>query len=540
MDTSVSTGASRIAERLALAGIKHAYGIPGGEVLALVEALNAAGIETVLTKHENAAGFMAEGAWHASGKPGLFYATLGPGVANAVNVVANAFQDRVPLIFLTGCVDATDAETYTHQVFDHQALLRPIVKASFRATAETADLVIDKALIIALSGRPGPVHVDVPIGVAEGAAPTKPLTITPQRAPSQPAPSALLDAAKLLIKNAKMPLVIAGLDVMNQNAASDLLAFCEALQAPLISTYKAKGLVSEEHPLSLGAAGLSPKADKLLLPLIEQADVIILAGYDPIEMRVNWRNPWPSHKPVIDLVAESMPHGMHSFSHQFVGDVGATMRELMPPSKASRFVWKGDEPKAARGALKAAFTPATSWGPAAVFKTLRDVMPKDTVATADSGAHRILVSQMWTSYHPRAMLQSTALCTMGCALPLAMGHKHARPDVPVIAFVGDAGFEMGLGELATLRDLKLPVIICVLVDESLGLIEIKQRATQRPNAAVDFGGTDFPAVTTAMGGHGVWIDDAKALRLEALAALQRKSFTVLACRIGRRAYDGLF
>jgi acetolactate synthase I/II/III large subunit len=106
--------------------------------------------------------------------------------------------------------------------------------------------------------------------------------------------------------------------------------------------------------------------------------------------------------------------------------------------------------------------------------------------------------------------------------------------------VGDAGLEMGLGELATLRDLKLPLIICVLVDESLALIELKQRATQRPNAAVDFGGTDFPAVARAMGGHSVWIDDAATLRREAKAALSRETFTLLACRIDRRAYDGTF
>jgi acetolactate synthase I/II/III large subunit len=128
---------------------------------------------------------------------------------------------------------------------------------------------------------------------------------------------------------------------------------------------------------------------------------------------------------------------------------------------------------------------------------------------------------------------------MGCAVPIAAGFKLARPDVPVIAFVGDAGLEMGLGELATLRDLGIPLLICVLVDESLALIELKQRAMQRPAAAVDFGGSDFPAIAAALGGHGVWIDDAEALASEAGLALGRSTFTVLACRIGKRAYDGL-
>ena len=537
-------GADRIAQRLAKAGVRYAFGIPGGEVLAVVEALNAAGLETILTKHENAAGFMAEGVWHATGLPGVFYATLGPGVANAVNVVANAMQDRVPLIFLTGCVDTADAETYTHQVLDHQALLRPIVKASFRATRETADLVVDKALTIALSGRPGPVHIDIPITVAEGEAPDTPLVVSPLPAPSMPAEGADLLAASKLLAHAKRPLVIAGLDAVNQNAGKALLRFCEQYNAPLITTYKAKGIIPETNVLALGAAGLSPKADKLLMPLVEAADVIVLAGYDPIEMRVNWRHPWPADKAVIDIVAEAMPHGMHSSRHLFVGDVGATLHSLSAHGKPHAETWVSHQPAVVKAALGAAFRPnaqpTPSWGPGVVFETLRAVMPKDTVATADSGAHRILVSQMWTSHHPRAMLQSSALCTMGCAVPLAMGHKLARPETPVIAFVGDAGLEMGLGELATLRDLNLAVIICVLVDQSLALIELKQRATQRPNAAVDFGGTDFPAVATAMGGHGVWIDDRATLEAEAQAALSRGGFTVLACRINRRAYDGAF
>ena len=165
------TGAHIIATKLKQAGCKRAFGIPGGEVLAILTGLDEVGIDFHLTKHENAAGFMAEGAWHAeeagSRAPGILVATVGPGVSNAVNVIANAMQDRVPLIFLTGCVDTAVAETYTHQIFDHQAILRPIVKATFRASAGTVGVMMEKALSIAMDGQPGPVHVDVPISVAE-------------------------------------------------------------------------------------------------------------------------------------------------------------------------------------------------------------------------------------------------------------------------------------------------------------------------------------------------------------------------------------
>lgn len=534
---TITTGADLIARGLAQAGIRHAFGIPGGEVLALVEALSAAGIEPVLVKHENAAGFMAEGVWHATGAPGLFYATLGPGVANAANVVANALQDRVPLIFITGCVDAAEAESYTHQVFDHQALLRPIVKASFRATAETAALVVEKALAIALSGRPGPVHIDVPISVAEGPAKASMRPPAPLPLPVRPAEGHGLEAARGALANAERPLIIAGLDVVNQGAADVVADFARDRDIPVITTYKAKGVLPESDPLSLGGAGLSPKADKLLLPLVKAADMIVLAGYDPIEMRLNWRDPFSPGTQIIDIVAEAMPHGVHRSDHLIVGDIAASLSGLsVAPAKSH--VWPGGEPTAAREALRDSFASSAAWGPDVVFETVRAATPADTVITIDPGAHRILLSQIWQTDIPHAILQSTGLCTMGCAVPLALGYKLAAPATPVVAFVGDAGLEMGLGELATARELGLPVVIVVLVDQSLALIEMKQRSSRRPNAAVDFSGTDFPAVAQALGGAGRWVDDAGTLEREVEAALSRTAFTVLACRIARRAYDG--
>jgi acetolactate synthase I/II/III large subunit len=535
--TDSKTGADQLAQALAEAGIRHAFGIPGGEVLAFVQALNTAGIATHLVRHENAGGFMAEGVWHGSKAPGLLYATLGPGVANAVNVIANAEQDRVPLIFVTGAVDTEDGERYTHQVFDHQALLRPIVKGSFKATRETCRLVAQKAISLALSGRPGPVHIDLPISVAEGAAGKEPAYHQPAPSPMRPAEGPDLNAARTLVAKAARPIILAGLDVVNQHAGPALLRFAEALNAPVITTYKAKGVIDEDHLLVISAAGLSPKADRHLLPIFAEADLIILAGYDPIEMRANWKNPWPLDKPVIDISAEMKLHGMHAAQMSFIGDVGATLEALMPPGKQPVAAsWA----ESTRQKVREAFEPVRAWGPEVVFATLRKVMPKDAVATVDSGAHRILLSQTWVCHQTRGTLQSTGLCTMACAVPLAAGYKMARRDTPVIAFVGDAGLEMGLGELATLRDLDLPILICVLVDDSLSLIEMKQRSSQRPNSSVDFGSTDYPALARALGGHGVWIEDAKTLAKEAETALSRPSFTLLACRIGRRAYDGLF
>ena len=156
----MANAAELIAKRLYQAGVRKAFGIPGGEVLTLVKALDEQGIEFVMTKHENAAGFMAEGTYHATGVPAVLVATVGPGVANAINFIANAQQDKVPVIYLTGRVDAAEAVTYTHQVFDHAALLKPITKATLEVTDGAVEEIIDKAVSIAMDEPPGPVHVD--------------------------------------------------------------------------------------------------------------------------------------------------------------------------------------------------------------------------------------------------------------------------------------------------------------------------------------------------------------------------------------------
>jgi acetolactate synthase-1/2/3 large subunit len=533
--TAEPTGADIIASRLKAAGATHAFGIPGGEVLALVDALGRAGIRFELARHENAAGFMAEGLWHVTGAVPVLVATLGPGVSNAVTAVAHAQQDRVPLLFITGCVDQALAESYTHQVFDHQALLRPIVKASFRAAPGTEALVIDKALAIARSGRPGPVHIDLPIAVAEARAKPSPAAAVMAPAASIPAD---LEAARVMLAAARRPLVLAGLDLVNENAADALRRFLDRTGAPLLTTYKGKGLVSEDDPRVIGGVGLSPKADALVRPLIEAADLIVLAGYDPIEMRQGWRHPWPADKPVIDIVAQALPHGMHSATLLLEGQVGSILERLgegLPPAAT----WPDREPARTRADLRATFAAPSAWGPHAVFDTLRAVAPHATIATADSGAHRILLSQVWSCDGPRRLLQSTGLCTMGCALPLATGAALGSGQ-PTLCFVGDAGLEMVLGELATLRDLALPVVVVVLVDQSLGLIALKQKQMGLARAGVDFGASDFVAVAQAFGGHGATISDAATLAREATDAFARPGFSLLACRIDAAAYEGAF
>ena len=328
-----TTGADIIGTVLKQAGATHVFGIPGGEVLALMQGLDAAGLRFVLVKHENAGGFMAEGLWHMTGALPVLLATLGPGVANAVNVVANAMQDRVPLVFLTGCVDAAEAKTYTHQVFDHQALLRPVVKGSFRLEAGSVSAVMAEAIALARSGQPGPVHVDVPIGVAEGLATELPLPPAPPVPPQSPDATALAAALRALAA-ARRPLALAGVDAVNEGLGPLITAFCRDHAIPLITTYKGKGLMDEADPLCLGGAGLSPRADAILMPLMARADCMVLIGYDPIEMRIGWRDPWRAGQTVIDLVPAPRNHGMHRAQHVLIGGLAESLtalRHAAPP-----------------------------------------------------------------------------------------------------------------------------------------------------------------------------------------------------------------
>jgi len=526
-----------IAQRLYAAGCRHAFGIPGGEVLTLMNALKQAGLDFILTKHENNAGFMAEGTHHITGAPGVLLATIGPGVANAVNFVANAYQDQVPLIYLTGCIDADEAVTFTHQVFDHSALMKPITKASFTATAGAIDAIIDKAVAVAMDDRPGPVHIDIPISVANAEFDGNPRPARTKPSPAAPAEGPNLDAARKALGEAERPLMIAGIDVLHHGAADSVATFAHQFRVPLITTYKAKGVLSEDDPLALGGAGLSPRADTILQPLLGESDLIILAGYDPIEMRASWVEPWSADANVIEISALPNTHYVHQARLSFIGDIGAGL-EVLADGVEPRETWTGGQASAARAAHKEAYGANGEWGPEAIVETARRALPRDGIATADTGAHRILLSQGWECYGPRTLLQSSALCTMGVALPLAMGVKLADPARVVIAFTGDAGLEMVLGELATLRDLKMPVAVVVFVDESLALIELKQRNSGFDNLGVDFGATDFPAVANAMGGHGVTAADTDTLAAELEAAFGRNTFSLIACPIGAKAYDG--
>jgi acetolactate synthase-1/2/3 large subunit len=221
----------------------------------------------------------------------------------------------------------------------------------------------------------------------------------------------------------------------------------------------------------------------------------------------------------------------------FIADTGATLGALSEGATPGT-TWDGGEITAMKAALANAFPRDEDWGPAAVIAECRDALPADTIATVDSGAHRILLSQMWECTEPRTLLQSTALCTMGCAVPLAIGAKLAAPDRTVVSFSGDAGLLMVAGDLSTAGENAQNTIFVVFVDQSLALIDLKQRGRKMANNGVDFRGHDYAAIGRAFGGYGATVTNRTELRAALEVAQTADNYTLIAAVIDKHAYDG--
>lgn len=529
--------ADTLARVLRDAGIRFAFGMPGGEIVTFVDALERTGIRFVLARNETAAAMMAAGASAIDGVPGLLITTLGPGLANAVNGIADAVQERTPLIVISGVVDRPLRARYTHQIIDHAALLRPLVKASFEIEPHSCASVVARAIRLAVASPCGPVHIDLSPAIAALPDPASHAFIRHERVDlvGVDLDDAAVDAVRRRLDMAERPLIIAGLEAARFGVAKILAGIVERHEIPVLTTYKAKGVLDESHPASLGAAGLSPKADAILLGVVRAADLIILAGYDPIEMRPGWLDAFPDPERIVELTGSFNDHGMHCVGRRLVGNVNSLLEAVFKKAE-KRSRWRNGALVTAREQLEKAFRGPSSWGPHAVFDTLAATLPAGAVVTVDSGAHRILLSQRWRAKRPFELLQSAGWCTMGSALPLAIGASLAAPGRAVVAVVGDGGLEMTLGELGTLRDQNIPIVVVVLQDESLTLIELKQRQVGLVPVGVRLGATRFDRIASAFGGVGVQVDSADSLLAPLNDAFARDTFTLISCRIEAKSY----
>jgi acetolactate synthase-1/2/3 large subunit len=536
-ENKVASTAEIVAQALKEEGVRYAFGIPGGEVLELLEAFRRAGIQFVLTKQELGAGFMADASFQLTGKPGVLVATLGPGITNTATAVAQALLDRSALLVITGEIATSLKAVYTHQVIDQESLLRPIVKWSTTIASGGAFEQVGKGIAIARSAMPGPVHFNLPTDIAplqqKVGRRFAPLNVTT-------VPTALhLSKVLSWLRSAKRPLVFVGIGVQLDGAEDGFRKFIEKWRIPFIATYKAKGVVPEDHALCLGATGLSPVIDKIHMAHVRAADLIFTIGFDPVELRSDWMAPWDETKRTVNI--DRVPNHHHVFRSAVdcIGSIGGALRVLSraaPTKTPAR--WPGAELDRYRATLREAMAhrPARGIGPYQAAAALREVFPRDTIATIDTGSHRILINHVWQAYESRRLLQSNGLGSMGYALPAAIAAKLLFPKRPVLAMMGEAGLDMVIGEMALLEKHALPIVLAVFRDDTLSLIKLKQERMKLPETGVATGSPDYPLLARAYGGNGVAVRSVPELRKAAQAALRSRRFTLLEIRINPAEY----
>ena len=517
--------------------VKRVFGVPGGSVLAVIEALSQEGIEFVLVKHENNGALMASAHAQLTGRPGVCLATGGPGTVNLLNGLTHAYMDRVPLLAITGQFPESTVPLITHQRLDQRQLLAPVVKWSARVDGENVDGVIDKALRIAVSDRPGPVHLDIAGNVAmstvKGTFSHRPL----QSSGGPPDPEACARARELL-QQAKRPVIVAGLGALWDRAHDALLELVEGLRCPVMVTPKAKGVIPADHPQFAGVVGLGMEVDDLLLEVLRQGDLILAVGYDPVEVVGSWYRPWSV--PTIHI--DTLPNidGFYGAEVELVGGIRACLTALRPTIRPAAEDWQG-RAEILRRELRKHFAASIAACPQGVspyqlMLALSQALPRETLVTCDVGAHKILACQVWPTFAPGAFLVSNGLSTMGFSLPAAIAARLHDPERPLLCLSGDGGLGMVLGELETAARLGLGFPIILFVDGSLSLIKVKQEERGYAAVGVDFSTPDWAGIATSFGARGVKTDSIETCLEETLVAIKERRLTLIEVTIDPSEY----
>lgn len=493
-------------------GVRRVFGVPGGgSCLDLIRAFAGEGIDFVLARTETAAVLMAAATAELTGGFGVAMTTQGPGTASATNGVAHASLDRAPVLLLTDGWTERQARFDTHQVFDQRALMAPIVKAGTRLEGEDIAGELERLVALMTTAPWGPVHVELTGENARRLVPAG----TARQAPAPHANRTDLDAARRLIALARRPVVLLGLEARAAGVGPLVQALVERLGCPVLPTYKAKGIVPDALPNVVGlfTGGAAER------PTVDQADVIVLCGLDPVELI---GKPWPYKAPVVDLA--EIAHPVH-YVKPVVGVYGplrATLEALGAIDGAA--TWRQEELVALRTQTRARLAyPGNGDGltPEQVVAEARAIAPAATRVTVDAGAHMFSAMAFWDAPMPGGALISNGLASMGFALPAAIAAALENPGAAVIAFTGDGGLMMCLGELATAAQQSAKVCVVVFNDAALSLIALKQQARQLPKEGIDGPRIDFAAIARGCGVRAfaaATLDEYRAALKEALAA----------------------
>lgn len=490
--------------------VRYVFGVPGEEILDIVDSLVDSRVRFIPTRHEQGAAFMADAFGRLTGRAGVCLSTLGPGATNLATGVADANLDHAPLVAITGQAGRDRIHKESHQYVDIIEHLRPLTKWNARVEMPAViPEVIRKAFKVAEAEKPGACHIEVPEDVAEEAAEGEPLSTERARRPS---PDRLaLQAAARLIEAASFPLIFAGNGVIRGGASKELRELARGHGIPVVNTFMAKGCMPYDDPLCLLSAGL--QARDYISFGFDKADLIIAVGYDPVEYAPKFWNP-ERKKHIIHI--DFTPAEVDGF-YQPAVEVVADVREAL---ELLNGLVKGQKDPAPyrdlrRFILEQLEEGATDDGfpikPQRILRDLRACMGREDILISDVGSHKLWIARTFPAYEPNSVLISNGLAAMGFALPAAVAAKLVHPERRVVAVSGDGGFLMNVQELETARRLDLAIVNVIFRDGGYNLIQWKQQTRLGRESGVKFGNPDFVMLAQAFGAKGYRVETARDL-----------------------------
>lgn len=504
-----------VAKFLWARGVTRVFGTPGSDTIDLIHALAGEGVEYILTHHENTAAYMAAAYGELTGVPGVVVVTKGPGVTNLASGISAAHLDRRPIIVISAIISPNILKKNPHQEVPLIAFGALIAKLSEEMTHENAAELLPRAYRTAISPRPGAVYIplsprEAKAELAASAAQAETIIATPV-APERGGTPNISKAAELL-RNAKRPIAMVGVGVVGTGTSAETVAALEALDIPACVTLQAVGQVPNDHPLYIGMYGwYGSSVDRMF----DQSDLILAIGLDGWDVV----RPYRATMPVVSL--DSVDANDRTFQPVTVGltgDLGAMLTALAKEGQGKRD-WGTKEARACYARICEVETGVTSGhepekgiAPQTVYRELRKLVPRDTILTADAGAHKALAAQAWEAYGPRSYIVSNGLSPMGFALGAAMGAKLAEPDRTVLTIVGDGGFLMYAGDMATWARLGLPMIQIVMVDNAMTQVKARQIKAGFGTEATSFQKLDYCAIAKSLGVDAVRADTVESFR----------------------------
>jgi acetolactate synthase-1/2/3 large subunit len=519
------SGAELIVRLLERQGIRTIAGIPGGAILPLYDALAASTeIRHVLARHEQGAGFIAQGMARVSGRPEVCFASSGPGATNLVTAIADARLDSIPLIAITGQVPLSMIGTDAFQEVDIYGMTVPVTKHNFlvRSAHELLD-VIPEAFRIAMSGRPGPVLVDVPKDVQNQRVQFEAWPQPVVAEPNRPLDLKAIEEAAQMINDAEQPVLYLGGGVVHSGASALAVTLAEQAGLPTTTTLMALGTMPSDHPLSIGMLGMH--AARYTNFVLEEADLLICVGARFDDRAIGRAAQFCPRARIIHIDIDPSEHNKIKAAHVAIqGDVGQVLEALLPRIKVrlrKRWLSHVDSLKVRFPLQMPGLEDARShYG---LIQAVAACLDDDAIVTTDVGQHQMWVAQAYPFGRERQWLTSGGLGTMGFGLPAAIGAALAAPERTVVCFSGDGSIKMNIQELATLAEEGLKVKIVLMNNQSLGLVYQQQNLFygKRVFASKYRGAPDFTKIAEGFGIQSLDLDQVqnpRAALAQALAA----------------------